>query len=170
MSKRLEIVQHCEIVCNTMTAVVGKDTLIVGKTAILFTPYWYVKYTRDDKPEVALFTNPIDWLGYMEQFAPLDEWKTGDPKDCYGADNPVFARMQWLTKEVEAGKRFVHQDMRIWASPPMFDGDGYTYHFSIGYGGHKNFGNRMKRQWKTAIKPYLWDWQPESEGRDEQSA
>lgn len=167
MSKRLEMVQHCEIVCNTVTV----GSVIAGKTAILFTPYWYVKYTRDDKAEVALFTNPIDWLGYMEQFAPLDNWGIGDPKDCYGADNPVFARMQWLTKEVEAGKRFVHQDMRIWASPPMFDGDGYTYHFSIGEKArHRGFGNRMKRQWKTAIKPYLWDWQPDEGVRDEQSA
>ncbi len=164
-SKRVEIVQYCEIVCNTVTTQVNRDPIIAGKTAILFTPYWYVKYARDDKPEVALFTNPLDWLAYMEQFASLEAWREGSPKDCYGADNPVFARMQWLTKEVEAGKQFVHKDMRIWASAPLFGGDDYTYHISNGKNKRtRGFGQRMKRQWKTAIKPYLWDWTEDVSG------
>ncbi len=168
-NKRVEIAEHCDHMGNTVTCMT--DVMVVaGKTSILFIPYWYVKLHRQDKADVVLFTNPMDWLAYMEQLKPIEAWGIGNLKDAYGASNPTFERMQWLTKEVEAGKRFVYLDMCIWATPPMFEDDGYTYHFSIGEKAqHRGFGNRMKRQWKTAIKPYLWDWRIE-EGVSDESA
>lgn len=169
MTKRIDVTQHCEGQGNAITTLLGDTKVTAGKTSMLFTPYWYVKYHRGEKPDVVLFSNPLDWLGYLERLMPISGWLLVNSETLYELNNPAFARMQWLTRGVENGKTFVHKDMRIWATPPLVENDAYTYHFSIGEKAqHRGFGNRMKRQWKTAIKPYLWDWAEEV--RDEQPA
>ncbi|HRF98256.1 MAG TPA: hypothetical protein PLZ51_23775, partial [Aggregatilineales bacterium] len=92
------------------------------------------------------FSNPLDWLGYLERLMPISAWVfVNSREDAYELNNPAFARMQWLTRGVENGKVFVHKDMRIWATPPLVEDEAYTYHFSIGEKSQKGFYNRMKR-------------------------
>ena len=167
MSKRVEITEHCETMGNCFVTLVAGTRFTAGKTSLVFVSYWYVKYVRENKPDVVLFTNPMDWLRYMESLAPLNAWKEGGKSD-YSAENPTLTRMQYLTQAVENGNCFTWLGMRIWAYPTEAgSGQRYRYCFSIGEK-VRCFGT--KGAWRTAIKPYLWDWQPEKDESHEQSA
>ncbi len=165
-NKRVEIAGHCETIGNALMAQVDGTRFMAGKTAILFVSYWYVKYVRADKQDVVLFTNPLDWLHYMETLTPLDAWKAGRQFDGR-ADNPTFAQLQYLTHAVENGDSFAWLGMRIWARlSDSSEQRRYRYYFAIGEK-IQCFGTRGG--WRKAIKPYLWEWRIEKGDDDEES-
>ena len=151
---RSDISKHCETIGNTVVSRVNDTQITAGRTAIVCVPYWYVKWHRGEHPDVALFTNPNDWLEYMDSLKPLSMWFEGSHEDSYGADNPTFAQLQYLTIAVEEGRQFVYMGMRIWAEKQA--NGRYYYSFTIG---EKHKRSRSKTNWRRVIKPYLWDWQ-----------
>ena len=163
---RISITKHCETIGNTVTATVDAIQVTAGKTAMVFTPYWYVKYHRNDKPDVVLFSNPLDWLGHLERLKPIDSWTLGNPHDAYDVNTPVFARLQWLTRGVERGFYFFNGEMTIWAEKHPIT-EKCRYGFSTG---EKRHVYESVRRWKTAIKPYLWDWTLKEGVTNEQTA